>query len=228
MPKTTNTNSSVNPILPPLPKGQDKDKFCEALQAFLSQAVTGAIMAYIKGVGAPTESTCDNAVNQVLGYFSKMYLNSCWHAYGRRDDQFIVSSFDKILSYQLIKGKSCLVHWIDNLCCTAFSLDITHQIMRELGSIRSDNDKRIYVLATMETIFKTILLENKNSITCVGGERCEDEYDGGDFYEFKVVNEDDDDNDNDNDDNECDHYESDNSDSCEEYDDESDNSESVE
>jgi hypothetical protein len=182
----SNITQNIPPINHPLPGGLDREKFCDDLQAFVSQAATGAIMAYIKGIGVPTNSTPFPAITNILSYFSKVYLNSCWHSYAKRDDKFVTDSFDKILCYRLIKGTTCLIHWIDKLCCTIFSLDITHHLIKDLGSFHDDS-KREYILATMNAVSKTLLLSNKNSIHCVGNDCCGDYEEGVDFYTFNMT-----------------------------------------
>lgn len=194
----------------------ERQKFCNDLVHFVSEAITGAIIAYIKCIGIPqdasqSESTLSVNMSNMLVYFNRVYLNSCWYLYGKKEDVSIVESFDKILSYQIIKGTACLIHWIDHICLTVFSLNITKQVMHELKTI-DEHNKRKYVLKVMENVMKTLLEKNGNSIGCNGDDACQNEYNNVDFYEFTETGMDDENNDDDKDDSGDEYTEDDNED----------------
>lgn len=185
----------------------DRKKFCVDFGEFTTQAVTGAIMAYISGLGIPKEDTCIHRVESVLTYFSKVYLNSCWHSYSKRNDEFVVASLDKIMSYQIIKGNVCLIHCIDRICSAVLSFDVVHELFQQVKH-NDDDEKRIYISAMVAKIIATLMEANINSFKCVSEENCSNEYDGTDFFGFEVVGMDssDEDEDNDDNDNEFDDY----------------------
>lgn len=162
----------------------NKEKFCNELGSFVSQTITSTIMAYVKCVGIPQPTTPPENIINILSYFNKVYLDSCWHLYGKKEDTFIVESFDKILSYQLIKGITCLIHWIDFMCEAVFILKITHQIMLELKTMVDDDNKRKYISNVMEKVMKTVLEKNYETIKCEYSDACQAKYNGSDFFEF--------------------------------------------
>lgn len=162
----------------------DREKFCEELGKFVSQAASGAIIAYINGIGISIDNIPIETTVNLLSYFNKVYLNGCWHSYGKRDNQHIINSFDKILSFKIVNGIYCLIHWVNNICRTVFHSSITHKLLKELKIINEDMRGK-YILFVMSNVVITLLNGNIKSIGCYEGNSiCDIKYNGNDFFEF--------------------------------------------
>jgi len=71
------------------------------------------------------ETMENNSVALLLRCLHYMYrneVNEVWHAYGKGYDQNIVSSLDKMLSYNSIKGLECLIRFIHVIGISALAL----------------------------------------------------------------------------------------------------------
>ncbi|VBB18654.1 cylicin, basic protein of sperm head cytoskeleton 2 [Yasminevirus sp. GU-2018] len=171
---------------PPPPNELAKQKaFFKDFEPFLTQAVTGGIMAYLQTLGTPKSEQARESVTNLLGYFSKVYLNGCWHSYGKKNDKYVVDTFDKLLKHDVIRGSVCLVHWIDNLCMAVFKTPEIFQLMMTTNTVPIPSRREI-ISKAVNIIIQTYLSKIEGSVRCKG--TCNDTYDGKDFFLFKIVN----------------------------------------
>ena len=157
-------------------QSDEEKKLFSDMKQFMVQAVCGIFMAYIK---TPEFAQIpSDHLNQLFQLFQKEYLNKCWHRYGKKDDQYIVKSFDKFLAHNLIKGSVCLIHWIDNICHTMIKCFNFSTKISDLNNLSIDQ-KRIYFEQTLAIIYDTLTNE-LSGIKCIG--TCNDDYDGKDIF----------------------------------------------
>jgi uncharacterized protein (UPF0248 family) len=154
----------------------EEKKLFGDMKQFMVQAVCGIFMAYIT---TPELSQIPpDQLNQLFRLFLKEYLNKCWHSYGKKDDTYVIRTFDKILSHNLIKGSVCLIHWIDNIAYTMIKGFEYSTRISDLNKLSVDQ-KRLYFEQILAIIYD-ILTRKLSGFTCVG--TCDDVYDGKDIF----------------------------------------------
>lgn len=150
--------------------------FVSDLKKFIKQAVSGALMN-------TTNCTINNKSNEWLlnldSVLIKIYLNMCWHSYGKKNDEYMMQSFDQILSHNMIRGIVCLIHWIDHIGLMMLEKIIGSGFLLEIMNIET-NTKRQKINAELSKIYDgmaTIIAK----INC-DGQQCDNDYDGKDFF----------------------------------------------
>jgi hypothetical protein len=140
----------------------------EELIQFLTQAIAGTYMSLYRS-------------HRDLYLFCKptyvIYLNSCWHSYGKKDDEYIVETFDKILKDSGIKGSVCLMHWLLNVGITI--LDVYE--VKEYDEI---DMMRTILYESIKSALQATLSKYLKDITC-NGDNCDNKYDGKDIFIMK-------------------------------------------
>lgn len=163
----------------------NKANFYKDLSDFVIQAATGAVMAYIKFRSIPSDMNAQlPPPTDLLSYLSKIYLNGCWHSYGKKNDPYVITSFDRILSHNIIKGKFCLVHWIDGLCSTVFRMEVLQRALKEWNTLE-ESIRREKFFSLITQIVNKYIDTVKDQIICIGND-CKDVYDGTDFFSFDI------------------------------------------
>jgi hypothetical protein len=154
----------------------EEKKLFSDMKQFMVQTVCGIFMAYIRT--PELAQIPPDQLNQLFRLFLKEYLNRCWHNYGKKDDSYVVQSFDKILSHNLIKGSVCLIHWIDNIAYTMIRGFEYSTRTSDLNKLSVDQ-KRLYFDQILGVIYD-ILTSELSGFTCIG--TCNDTYDGKDMF----------------------------------------------
>jgi len=167
------------------------DNFCNDLKDITTTAAIGAIIAYVNGIGHPKQETTTTYIVDLLTYFTKIHLNSLWHAYNKSsDDDDTVQKFNKILSYQIIKTPSGIVRATEKLCRSVYGLDIVRHLMIDCLELQNDV-KKVYSSIVIKEVLSTMMTHNKNAILNIDANNEDVEYDGSDFFGFEfTVNDD--------------------------------------
>jgi len=167
------------------------DNFCNDLKDITTTAATGAIIAYVNGIGHPKQETTTTYIVDLLTYFTKIHLNSLWHAYNKSSDvDDTVQRFNKILSYQIIKTPAGIVRAIDKLCRIVYGLDIVRHLMIDCLELQNDV-KKVYSSIVIKEVLSTMMTYNKDAILSIDANNEDVEYDGSDFFGFEfTVNDD--------------------------------------
>lgn len=167
------------PIKTPEKKQQTEEekKFFADLKPFVIQAVCGPYMAFLSQKQFSGMNDYQQII-PILNMFLKIYLNMCWHSYGKKSDKFVVETFDKLLGHNLIKGSVCLIHWIDNIGMIMTGLlDLSSAII-QLRTMNPDEQRRL--IGANLTIMYDVISPDITGIRCTG--TCNDKYDGKDIF----------------------------------------------
>ena len=160
-----------------------KELYLKDLKEFLIQALRGGIIA-------PLTMNMEISLDTVL-YLYIQYLNMCWHSYNKKDDDFIVRTFDKLLNYNLIKGSVCLFSWLKEFGLHILGTFNATNKFSELNETFKDknisgiDNKRMFVGHVIENIFD-ILFSDINLPECKG-DLCDNSYDGKDLFIFSQI-----------------------------------------
>jgi hypothetical protein len=161
----------------------DEEKlFISAMKPFITQAVIGTFMVFL------TNSSLDHItgykeINPLLMMFLRIYLNACWHGYGKKDDPYIVTTFNKLFEHEIIKRVMCLIDWIDMIgksMINAIDLDESIKQLRNMNI----SEQRNIVTANIQIMYAVITSELTDlkctNINCITSP--ENVYDGGDIF----------------------------------------------
>lgn len=179
----TNATMSIDQRVEENPAKQAKSQskkekvFFADMKPFVVQAVSGTFIAFL------SEKKFDpitdyHQVVPILEMLLKIYLNICWHGYGKKDDQYVVNVFNGLLAHKLVKGSVCLIHWAENIGNIMIgALDLTDTLSQLRTMTRNKQRELINInLAVMYDL----IVPNISGIRCTG--TCNDEYDGKDMY----------------------------------------------
>lgn len=149
----------------------------EELRDFLVQAITGTFMYQIKNKN-------NNITNDDIKYFFITYLNKCWHAFNKKNDKYLVDTFNKILNLNIIKGSVCLLNWIRELgehMIDMINIDVMLDDLKEFDSFK----EKMYAMDDMMDIAFDKLEPRLNieKIKCYGNS-CDSSYDGSDIFKL--------------------------------------------
>jgi len=156
--------------------------FIEDLKKFVVHASSKIIMVYLQSSIINVDK---DAIQTTLRYMTKRYLNQCWHNYWTKNDQYVVDSYNKIISHNIVRGVVCLTHWCDRLCCSLF---VVFDLNEEVNTIRSaiHGGYRDLIKELIEDSLKDIydfMIQKYKNIRCNG--ICYDEYNLKDIFIFE-------------------------------------------
>ena len=154
---------------------QEEKELLRELKYFLVQAINGTIMA-------PIRMGLNITKNSLKIYFIK-YLNICWHSFNRKDDSYLVDTFNKMLKFNIIKGSVCLIHWFKTIGDIMIDRINLSGCLDELNKLKTIDEKRENVNHNIELIFDSLDI-NFDNVTCQGN-KCDNSYDDGqDIFSF--------------------------------------------
>lgn len=161
----------------------DEEKlFIIAMKPFVVQAVSGTFMAFLTNKSLD-HITSFKEINPMLTMFLRIYLNVCWHGYGKKNDTYVVDTFNKLFEHEMIKRVICLIDWIDVIgrsMINAINLDESIKQLRTMNL----TEQRSVVSTNMQIMYAVITSE-LTDLKCTDA-KCitspSDVYDGEDFY----------------------------------------------
>lgn len=151
--------------------------FLECFKTFTVQAMAGPMMVLVKR--QKENSEIDNGM--VIYVYAK-YLNICWHSYGKKDDPVVVKMFDKLLSFNKIKGIVCLMNWFKLIGMEIIKNFDLNKLLKEMKHL-SVNKKHNVLSKQLE--FITSQFDSILDKICCKGQDCDNEYDGTDLFVFE-------------------------------------------
>lgn len=158
-------------------QSDEEKKFFLDMKPFVIQAVNGTFMAFLSQEQF-SQINDSRQITSILNMFLKIYLNMCWHSYGKKNDKYIVESFDKLLGYNLIKGSVCLIHWIDNIGMIMTGLLDLSNTLLQLRTMPPNEQRRLIDINL--TFMYDVISADFSGIICTG--TCNDKYDGKDIF----------------------------------------------
>lgn len=155
-----------------------KELFIKDINSFIVQTINGCYMNAFRF----HDFTKDNDISKTVTYFICVYLNQCYHQYWRKSDDFVIKSFNDILSHKIINGSVCLIYWLYNISqlyimFLNFSGDIV-QYIRNMNEYDRRNFINFYIMRENDRILG-VVKDNIGS-GCEGD--CIDNYDGTDIF----------------------------------------------
>lgn len=160
------------------PTQTDEEKlFIKALGPFIVQAVSATLMVFLDNKGLK-KMTDYKEINPMLTMFLRIYLNVCWHGYGKKTDKYVVETFDKIFSHKIIKGAVCLIDWIDVIGRSMINVINLNDCIKQLRTMDRLEQRNI-VTTNMEIMYAVVTSEMVE-FKCT--ELCQDYYDNDDFF----------------------------------------------
>jgi hypothetical protein len=149
---------------------EDCSKLIAELKTFMVQATSGVLVFLLR-------LNQDNITSGMLEGYLRMYLNTCWHSFGNKRDEYVVVAFDKILSFGIIKGSVCLLHWMMKIGEVMINMIDLEASLKNLSSLKTISEKRYTIYSNMNIIFDIISPDFKG-LQCDGDSCCNNEYDG--------------------------------------------------
>lgn len=156
----------------------NKNTFIKDIKDFVFQSVSGVYISAFK-----IDDIENYNINEICSGLCKVYLNSCYHKYGKKDDKYIVDTFNKILSYSVVKGINCLLGWL-NCLCTAV-LRVSELDTDNILSLKKINiqERRKIINECVENSVELVFDNFNTELKCDGDKECENEYDGNDIFD---------------------------------------------
>lgn len=147
--------------------------FFKEIKQYICQAVSGIYMAPYRFHKKFVEEFINQNQCKIM---VAIYLNNCWHSYWKKTDNYVVNVIDKALSWNIIKGQTCLFNWF---------MKIILLITEDMSNFVSNMDTHEFTIdAVREKLYNKIeeyydkqtkqLMENI-SIKCTG--ECDNTYD---------------------------------------------------
>lgn len=155
------------------------DDMKKELKQFLVQAICGPIMSQIR-IGNL------DITDDIIKYYLVRYLNICWHSFNKKDDDYVVDTFNKILDFNIIKGSVCLLYWIKNIGEIMIDMIDLDTILEELDSFETLGGKRENLVEYINEIFDILEADLKLEKMLCEGDKCDNSYDGTDLFLFKI------------------------------------------
>lgn len=145
--------------------------FVQSLKQFLVQATGGTLVAFIR-TGRPVS-------HSLLFQSLLFYLNGCWHSYGKKNDMYIIKTFDNLLSHEIIKGSVCLLFWFKKIGKEMLDhLDL--KFIMEKCNGHTIDETRTIIHSALSGIFD-IVFPKLEKVSCKGNE-CDNSYDNEDLF----------------------------------------------
>ena len=152
-------------------------KFFDYLKEFMVQCVNGCT---IKMLSLNYEIPQQNMMSMAQ-YILAKYLNTCWHSYGKKTDQYVIKTIDDAQKFQVVKGSICMLTRIYVLATKLF-MDLHLEILiPKLKPLSRDIQKAILTCLLL-SLYENIVIEYEN-INCEGN-KCDDSYNHKDLFVF--------------------------------------------
>jgi hypothetical protein len=163
------------------------DGFCKILGEFLVQTISGSIVYYIENLKLNPNAT-RATVAKTLMTISQLYINDCWHSFGKRDDRYVVDTLDNILAYNIIRDPGYLFLMFNNICDSVYNEDIIHQIVCHHPFNGTLLELNTHITMIVSHVLRIVLERNLADIQHYADTQsdniCDHKYDGRDFFTF--------------------------------------------
>lgn len=161
----------------------DEEKlFIIAMKPFVVQAVSGTFIALLNNRSLDN-ITSFKEINPMLTMFLRIYLNVCWHGYGKKNDSYVVNTFNTLFEHEIIKRVICLIDWIDVIGRSMINAIDLDESIKQLRTM-SLSEQRNIVTTNMQIMYSVITSELSDlkctDIKCITSP--DNIYDGEDFF----------------------------------------------
>jgi hypothetical protein len=163
---------------------EKENAFFKNLEPFVVQAITASFMAFLSDRSSD-HITSYLKISPLIKQTIQQYLNVCWHGYNQNKDNYVVDTFNELMSYDLIKNVICLIDWIElisNTIINSLNLDETIKYLRTLE--KDIVEQKSVISMNLKILYNQVVAEisdiDCNENKCIY--KPIDFYDGKDFF----------------------------------------------
>lgn len=163
-------------------KSNNKEEFVQRFREFLSVAVGGKITCAFLYSDVRMKEGAFRLLSENLNLNLdswRDYVNHCYHSYHRRDDPYVMKTFEELFAYNVIKGSRCMFETCFFIGCDMLIRTLDRKAVQTTDIEDADKAREI-IFKLFADAFDVSMEGKVLGAGCIG-DQCQHMYDGSDI-----------------------------------------------